>query len=302
MADASTPKSDSTSDAALESMHVKPVSKPVRSGGPRTKRGKKVSSKNAMRHGILANTPLVGFETQEDWEEHLEGMRAAWKPMGHYEEVLVLRAATNLWKRARVEVWARGIITQQLTLVDLDEIFEGDRSYPPGLSSDSTDANSAIAVLKDLETQPKDHPIATSVAAMILAVAELEIRMRSWPGIPDDLQPSTFDNWTAGQLRECLQRVAHATNASVAEVVESALSDFQHEALLKSLHDQRRESRLVANKYRAMMLSGTEADLEIRYSAHLDREFARILKSFEEAQRARNNDLPPPIRVDVSHQ
>ena len=66
------------------------------------------------------------------------------------------------------------------------------------------------------------------------------------------------------------------------------------------LGDEYNEHRRAMDLYRATMLMGPDAELEMRYTAHLDREFARILKQFEEVQRARNNDLPPPIRVEIT--
>lgn len=80
---------------------MKHPSSTKRSTGPHTPQGKRASSKNLTRHGILSTSPVVGSESETDWEERLQAMRVTLKPVGQGEEVLVHQAAFNRWRRAR---------------------------------------------------------------------------------------------------------------------------------------------------------------------------------------------------------
>ncbi len=63
--------------------------------GPKTPRGKAVSSRNAEKHGILSNTPVLDIEDPADWDAHLQGTLDSLEPEGYLETVLVLRVATR---------------------------------------------------------------------------------------------------------------------------------------------------------------------------------------------------------------
>jgi hypothetical protein len=76
MATAPTPGDDGVAPRALlEDIPINVTGKRKRSGGPRTARGKEISSKDSTRHGILSTSPVIGLKSEEDWEAHLEGMR-----------------------------------------------------------------------------------------------------------------------------------------------------------------------------------------------------------------------------------
>ncbi len=119
---------DTTASAPLEEVPADATSMPKGSGGPRTARGKKISSKKSAKHGILSRTPVINGESEKDWKAHLEGMRTSLKPGAHYEEVLVHRAAVCLWRRTRVDEWAKIVVDAQFALVDLKPALEGDPS------------------------------------------------------------------------------------------------------------------------------------------------------------------------------
>jgi hypothetical protein len=73
------------------------------STGPRTANGKARSARNAVRHGLLALSPVViAFEQPEAWKRHLEGILKACDPVGHLEAELAQRIALTLWRLARI--------------------------------------------------------------------------------------------------------------------------------------------------------------------------------------------------------
>ena len=55
--------------------------------GPNTQRGKATSSRNAIKHGLTANAPVVRqVESVEDWERHLEQVVASKEPEGYVRD------------------------------------------------------------------------------------------------------------------------------------------------------------------------------------------------------------------------
>ena len=96
-------------------------------GSPRTQEGKEIVRWNATRHGIRSPAPVVpGVDTNEDWEEHRDGILESLSPEGHLEMVLVERVAllscrlhrvtryetesiALSWKRARTTWQTRGV-------------------------------------------------------------------------------------------------------------------------------------------------------------------------------------------------
>ena len=72
-------------------------------GGPKSARGKAVSSRNAVKHGLSAHAPVVRqVEPVEEWEWHLEQVIASKEPEGYLETQLTIRIADVLWRLRRV--------------------------------------------------------------------------------------------------------------------------------------------------------------------------------------------------------
>lgn len=70
--------------------------------GPKTKEGKAVVSRNAVKHGVLSTTPVLDIEDPAEWDTHLRGMIESLQPEGHHETVLVHNIATYQWRKSRV--------------------------------------------------------------------------------------------------------------------------------------------------------------------------------------------------------
>src|SRR5437870_4023830 len=78
-------------------------------GGPKTEAGKAASSRNALRHGLLSESPLAApFESAEEWQAHRQAILDDLLPLGQgirpvwAEACLAERAALLLWRLRRV--------------------------------------------------------------------------------------------------------------------------------------------------------------------------------------------------------
>ncbi len=71
------------------------------STGPRSKAGKQRSSRNAIRHGLTAETVIVPLEDADDYSAFEEAIAASFDPETAVERELILRLASLLWRLRR---------------------------------------------------------------------------------------------------------------------------------------------------------------------------------------------------------
>jgi hypothetical protein len=69
----------------------------LKSTGPRTEEGKRASRRNAIRHGLTAETVIDGLEDSEDYRGFEAAIIADYDAETAVERELVLRLASLLW-------------------------------------------------------------------------------------------------------------------------------------------------------------------------------------------------------------
>ena len=73
----------------------------LQSTGPKTSQGKERSRCNAIRHGLSAETVIVGLEDSHDYEAFEANVIADYDAQSAVERELVLRLASVLWRLRR---------------------------------------------------------------------------------------------------------------------------------------------------------------------------------------------------------
>jgi hypothetical protein len=73
----------------------------LKSTGPITEEGKARSRRNAIRHGLTAETVIAGLEDAEDYQAFEEAVAADYEAETAVERELVLRLASILWRLRR---------------------------------------------------------------------------------------------------------------------------------------------------------------------------------------------------------
>src|SRR5262245_4847562 len=101
----------------------------LKSTGPKTSLGKERSRFNAIRHGLTAETVIVGFEDAHDYEAFEATVIADYDAQSAVERELVLRLASVLWRLRR----ATGIETSlfQTAIKPSDQSEALMRANPP---------------------------------------------------------------------------------------------------------------------------------------------------------------------------
>ena len=82
-----------------------------KSTGPTSAEGKQRASRNALRHGLTAETVIGPLEDVEDYEAFEESVAASFDPETAVERELILRLASLLWRLRRATSIETGLFT-----------------------------------------------------------------------------------------------------------------------------------------------------------------------------------------------
>jgi hypothetical protein len=85
----------------------------LKSTGPRTEAGKKVSRRNAVRHGLTAETVISALEDAEDYKAFETAITADYDAQSAVERELILRLASILWRLRRATTMETGLFEIQ---------------------------------------------------------------------------------------------------------------------------------------------------------------------------------------------
>ena len=85
----------------------------LNSTGPRTETGKQISRRNAVRHGLTAETVIGALEDAEDYKGFEASITADYDAQSAVERELVLRLASLLWRLRRATTIETGLFEIQ---------------------------------------------------------------------------------------------------------------------------------------------------------------------------------------------
>jgi hypothetical protein len=85
----------------------------LQSSGPKTEAGKEVSRRNAVRHGLTAETVIGALEDAEDYKAFEATVMADYDAQSAVERELVLRLASLLWRLRRATAMETGLFEIQ---------------------------------------------------------------------------------------------------------------------------------------------------------------------------------------------
>ena len=84
-----------------------------KSTGPRTPQGKARSSKNALKHGLLARDAVMADEDAAEYDRQLQILEENLFPKNAIEFELVLQIADSRWRLRRITRIEAGLTTYQ---------------------------------------------------------------------------------------------------------------------------------------------------------------------------------------------
>ena len=88
-----------------------------RSTGPRTESGKRRSRRNAIRHGLTAETVIDILEDPADYRAFERAIKSNYSPQTAIEGQLVTRLASLLWRLRRAVTIESGLLSIQAVMI-----------------------------------------------------------------------------------------------------------------------------------------------------------------------------------------
>src|ERR1700687_1514426 len=88
-----------------------------KSCGPKTEKGKLRSRRNAIRHGLSAETVIGILEKAKDYKRFEEAVSADYNPRSSVECELVTRLASLLWRLRRATAIETGLLQIQARIL-----------------------------------------------------------------------------------------------------------------------------------------------------------------------------------------
>ena len=287
--------------------------RPERSTGPRTLRGKKRSSKNALKHGIFSKVAVLTSESRADYQDLLGGLQDYWQPEGKMEELLVDKLAVLFWRYKRVtqaetaeidnvaEFLEQKLRTWQLKNVDTSEDLA---AFSKGMlyhTSNSSIIERVVELLEGLRHRIKDRGLDLDQDKDLLikiygSPVDGEIRSEFFfryavlaLELPKDSK--TNGDWVP-RPEDSSRFALRAVDKEIKRLTQSQ----------ESCEEDEEKKLEYAAKAAVLPPEGTMERL-MRYEASLERSIDRTLTQLERLQRMRAGQaIPPPLKVEVTRE
>ncbi|MGA7792675.1 MAG: hypothetical protein WCA19_06505 [Candidatus Acidiferrales bacterium] len=275
--------------------------------GPRTESGKRRASQNATKWGIFSRATLLKDESREEYESLRAGLWKSKQPGNEFEEILLDKMVSNLWRQRRA------LISEVAEIRKNSEFAEFDRQQK------EVDEADGISQRMYPETNPRYVP---QLVGLIWSIENpevlercLEILLDLQKGIEDYGFDDPNNEWRLStiygptgmpHLRETLQYeyTLWCANAKSTEevraqggcatpeeskqcVLQAIASEInrleQYEENLNSIESKRMEVEML----RQRVPDTPATDRLLRYMTSLERAFERMLIQYDRAQRMR---------------
>jgi hypothetical protein len=269
----------------------------LRSTGPKSQQGKDVSSRNSLKHGLLAKSAVIMRgpmkENQAEFDVLLSGLDDYFCPVGTAEELLVQEIAVCYWMERRAQLYENAEICREswpaakpepepweevgygYELESIDDLLETDKPYKLLRRTDGVQY--LLDVLDTLKNQVEESP-------------------NEYHGDPIDLLADVC----AGYWKGVSEKEEYDKPRLL---VEMEKEKQKLELLKKKLEAKPRRSRrrVPDFSHTALLLAPEKLELVQRYTAAHERRRYRAVAQLERLQRQRSGEvIPPPIDVQVT--
>ncbi len=153
----------------------------LKSTGPRTENGKQQSRRNAIRHGLTAETVIEPLENPEEYQAFEEAIVSEYLPRTPVEQELVHRLASLFWRLRRATSIETGLLRMQGEILQAfrscrQKALESGEGEGAGACADYRQgrlADAQAAHVPDPEIRPAPNP-SRDIAISFLRLANLD--------------------------------------------------------------------------------------------------------------------------------
>jgi len=287
----------------------------LKSTGPKSVSGKARSSRNALKHGLTSEAPIIlGLESPKEWKRHRDRLFKSIAPFDYVQEMLTVQLANTWWRLARVSRYEAAVSAAAIAGAEVDL----DDEKPSGTSEYRDIAQRASLVIDTLEALPKlsvetilDADSATFAFTALCESAPDTEEVISFPGIfnspPGSEVEFTAKQWTVGLVRNVAERLAASGRITVGDLLYKSLKSAYRdrrgaEANERRLVEERRRwnLRLEREKTTRTLLGPDVLKNLARYETNLWGTAFRLLHEIQRREAARSGAIvPPPAALDV---
>jgi hypothetical protein len=294
--------------ASLES-HSRQIAR--KATGPRTAAGKERSKYNALKHGIFSKVALLRNEPRSEFESMLNGLRNDFQPVGTFEEILVQKLASLIWRYRRVMLAEVAEIQMGEAFLEWEEQERQDkevREGPPDFAADGLGlmekvANSRIrerclALLNEVKDEFNRNGFDSATNEKLLT----ELYGNRDPLGLEFL--NFYDMWK--NTAECSDEERQQNkSSSVEQCKHNFLKSLQNEIARLSQYNKARPSSEIEwmrlDSLRHNVPDAPQLDRLLKRETSLERATDRTLTQLERLQRMRlGQSVTPPIKLDIS--
>jgi hypothetical protein len=307
----------------------------LHSTGPRTERGKRAVSRNAIAHGILAREVVItagdGEESQEEFDALAQELLEHYEPVGPIERKFVEKIAICWWRLGRAIRAENGELRKRLDTLSMDRTLRHEDQvnlpllFSMGGMSLFNAKNAADAkvttverncALQAMDRRLREHSLGLVYLSTLLEEAKSEIgsdgdinetirkKILLMFGSLDPLFALHCRNSGAPETKaEDQPRESDADKETERLALTLGVIDHQLKklSLLKAHALEREKLSLDAEARSFSMPSEDATDKLLRYEAHIDRQLYRAMDQLERLQRQRQGEnVPLPLSVNVS--
>ena len=283
--------------------------------GPRTRRGKRKSSLNSLKHGIFSKIVVLPNESRSDFDELYVGLIESWLPQGKMEELLVEKLAVLFWRYRRLtmaECAEIGKVTEFLE-------FESGREKHFGVA-DSELWNQSVNGMLYRCTNGNVYRRAAELLTQLRQDIQQtgfdfrdhlkQLRLIYGP-VNDENFPSAFFRDYA--ILAYAKRDGDKPNANYDRKHSIMEKEFSEKAIplidnevgrlieLGKLCDDHDNDLMDYTEKASSVPAEKTMNRILRYEANLERAIDRTMTQLERLQRMRAGQMiPPPIKVEVT--
>jgi hypothetical protein len=287
--------------------------------GPRTEIGKMRSSQNAIKFGIFSRATLLKDESRAEYDSLCQGLWKSKPPGDEFEEILLDKIASNLWRQRRVLIAEHAEIRRNGEFVEFDQRqkqLEDAEEVSQKLyeQTDPTLVPEPVGLMWSIA-----NPEALERSIEILVELQQQIKADGFGGESDKWRlKSIYGDPSVAHLRPTLQDVyftwfdstkvteeerAQAGHPTPEQCKKIVLREVGVEIRRLEQYREKREpiesERRKVEILRQRVPDSPGLDRLLRYGNNLEREFYRLLAQYEHAQQTRKRQPLPP-RSDVN--
>jgi hypothetical protein len=274
--------------------------------GPRTQQGKETASRNATKHGVFSKVIVLGSESEAEYDELLAGLCESLQPEGTFEELLVEKLATNIWRQRRL------LLAESAEIRKNTEFVESDRRNQEREGADKLLSMSVLVAGHGLTTDTHNQLVFEQclewLANLRDGVKEVGFRpdqdvliLRKLYG---DRGVSRLSQDLYDIYETCLQNSKRKGYPSLEErrrtFIENIDSEIQRIRRDQEARASIETARIQLEMQRRNVPDPPRLDRLLRYEASLERSFDRTLSQLERLRRMRLGQLVLP-ELEVRH-